>query len=379
MSNPKDINKDQFKRYFQGEMSSAEKAAFEKELEQDPFAQEAMEGFAVLESSALSKSAIERVEEKVIQRTGGQIKRAPIAIPFRRIAAIAASVLLLFGGAFMVTQLLQEETKLADNSNNTTKEVIEPVKDEAIISNVVSSSEDSAIDKTFNWESLEENEILFDNLEEEVEASPVEEVILEDNAYPSPVVNNDIAANNDNISVEDLEFAQLKPSNEPTIAAPLATEEEMEESLSQTAPSATTADYNREAITLNEVVTADKINNAPSNPINHFNNGMQLYQSGNMSEAINSFNKAVNNGEKVTESQYYIGLAYNSSGKPLKAIKAFDQVIGSSSSLKNNAKWYKASILIGKGKDAEAKILLQELVNSNSSFKNNAQELLNNM
>ena len=65
--------------------------------------------------------------------------------------------------------------------------------------------------------------------------------------------------------------------------------------------------------------------------------------------------------------------------KGTKAMKAFDNVIGSASSLKNNAKWYKASILVDKGKNAEAKTLLLELVNSNSSFKQSAQEKLDNL
>ncbi len=69
-------------------------------------------------------------------------------------------------------------------------------------------------------------------------------------------------------------------------------------------------------------------------------------------------------------------MIYANTNKSTKAIKFYDAVIASNSSLSANAMWYKAALLIQKGDNMGAKTLLNNLANGNSSFKNQAIEKL---
>jgi hypothetical protein len=81
------ISKDDFLRYRTGRMTNEERNAFEKELQKDPFAEEAAEGLSLLSADEAEKD-LNEISKRITKRT---IIKSP-AIYYRIAAAIAVLV-----------------------------------------------------------------------------------------------------------------------------------------------------------------------------------------------------------------------------------------------------------------------------------------------
>lgn len=100
---------DDFIRYSKDGMSGSERNSFEKELQKDPFAEEAAEGFSVLQSSELEQD-LKTLEDRIRKRTA---KRSYTAI--YRIAA-GFAILVTISVAYYYSARSREETVLTDAS-----------------------------------------------------------------------------------------------------------------------------------------------------------------------------------------------------------------------------------------------------------------------
>jgi len=116
-----------FLRYRKNEMSGEERNSFERDLQKDPFAEEASEGFSKVTADEAEKdlSAIRIKLEKRIS------KRSPVI--FYRLAA-AVAVLVTVSVIFFINRNKQEEMTLGKNSTEEVKAPLtiaatEPLKD----------------------------------------------------------------------------------------------------------------------------------------------------------------------------------------------------------------------------------------------------------
>ena len=98
---------DDFIRYKQDGMSGSERNSFEKELQKDPFAEEAAEGFSFLQSSELEQD-LKTLEDRIRKRTA---KRSYTAI--YRIAA-GFAILVSISLAYYYSARSREEAVLTD-------------------------------------------------------------------------------------------------------------------------------------------------------------------------------------------------------------------------------------------------------------------------
>ncbi|MEP5611343.1 MAG: energy transducer TonB [Cyclobacteriaceae bacterium] len=96
-------HKEQFERYLAGKMSEEEAHAFERQALNDPFAQEALEGFEKHESEEVF-SDIEKLQSQVLERKKAQFSLMNIA------AAISLLVVSSFAVWFAVGSLEKDET-----------------------------------------------------------------------------------------------------------------------------------------------------------------------------------------------------------------------------------------------------------------------------
>jgi len=112
-----------FLRYRGKEMSNTERNVFERELEKDPFAQEASEGLDLLASDEIKKDLL-TLQKQVEARTG--INRR---LRYYRIAASVA-VLIGLSSLFIIIQRNKPEVEISDNVK-TDKKPEMPVVNEA--------------------------------------------------------------------------------------------------------------------------------------------------------------------------------------------------------------------------------------------------------
>jgi outer membrane biosynthesis protein TonB len=98
----------EFIRYMQGRMSGKEKNSFERELQKDPFSEEASEGFEILSPETAPKD-IAMLQKRLKRRISGRK-----AINYYRIAASVA-VLMIISTVFIVIDRNQSGKQLAKN------------------------------------------------------------------------------------------------------------------------------------------------------------------------------------------------------------------------------------------------------------------------
>lgn len=342
-------NSQEFKNYFSGNLKNDDKTRFEEEVAEDEFEKEAFEGFQSMENQTEVATTINEIEQLITEKTGA--KRAKtVAFPIWKSLSIAATVLIVVGLGFLLSQFLKTENNIAENTSNKQNE--NPLQEAETLYNVVS---DEQID------TLLEEELTTESNTNQEEKTPIAQIIVKEEstlktkeATPTTTadakenaVENDIAERKkDNYLLEDIAI-------------------EAEESSAQATPSA------------GKQSVVNVMESYPSG--SNYELAQSLYKEKQYSSAKNYFKKSAKEGKNIEESDYYTAMCDYNLGNQKSAKNSFSGIINSGTSYTNNAKWFKAMILIDEGNETEAKTLLQDLANGNSGFKNQAQDKLNSI
>lgn len=347
-----------FRKYYTGNMSSEEKVAFEKHLEEDPFAKEAYEGFLFLENDHARISAIEQTNMALKEKFG--LQNSSNIFPMKYIITVAAS-LVLFIGSYVVIQ---------NNFSNKNENLAENHVEELDISEIVEEEEiqaeiiDSLENDTFSDSLIENEEDFLDNNDiiiTEVQKSTKEKT--------SPIVEKEPVSIAESVEISENKSnasKKIKAEKEEVSALLENTKEEPQIQIAG-------KDKYRQAT---NTIYADESEITEVNNLSEYKNGINAYNNSEYTKAIKFFNNSINQNRSVSGSNYYIGMSYFNQDKSLKAIKYFDKTIEIGSTFTENAKWYKSLTLLNRGDKAEAKELLNSIINSNSSFKNAAVKKL---
>lgn len=357
--NRKHINSDALKKYLSGSLNEADLKRFQEGMEEDAFEKEALEGYDSFEDKALLLAALKEVEKNVAEKTGMKSERK-LVFPIWKTIQIAASVVLVLLGAFFINHFMKSEEQVAVNTTNSeTQDVVSPEKEtELVITEVPAEMEEAPVNESHREQMIEDLKQNIQNSEKEVR------LVVEDN----------LAKN----SKKQKELASPKPTVPAVVSEELMDSEtfnDLEEVATSTIDAA--GNYKTAAAVQNSRNAATK---DESYGKSYFDTGLASYNAKEYNSAIDYFQDAINSQNNTTESEYYIGMCYYNINKLNKALKYFDTVIAKpSSSISNNAKWYKAIILEEKGNIDGAIQLLKDLATGNSGFKNQAQDKLNSL
>jgi Flp pilus assembly protein TadD len=102
---------------------------------------------------------------------------------------------------------------------------------------------------------------------------------------------------------------------------------------------------------------------------------MQYFNSGDYKSAENTFAEATRLNPNNLDALYFEGISSHINGNNAKAEQKFDQLL-LKGSYTEGSKWYKAKILLKKGRKEEARKLLLELSGSTGIFKERADKQL---
>jgi len=358
------IESSDFKEYFSDKMNADKKTSFENNLEVDSFEKEALEGFQILEDDAAALAAIYDIESEIEKRTNVSFNNSK-EISFWKPLAIAASLFFIIGSGFVISKLFKNEnTNLADNSLNQKIE------------------HESTAEDTFK-----EKKRIPEAVEDITEGNRIEEESSFDGSIES--INAPKQAERTEAVVPVYE-EEVIAKNTPTLSVTddAGRYDETVEKVVPESPSEHIMQVEEEVVPINAAKTITssdtEIRSGNDNSITNieviesiaFKEGKIAYQNKNFNDAINDFQSSINGGENIVESRYYIGMCYMNLNKNNKAIKSFNHVIATNSSLRNNSLWYKSQILLQQGNTNEASIILEELSTGKSSFKNKALEIL---
>lgn len=328
-NNPLDI--ESFKKYFSGKMNPEERTAFLEKVENDPFAKEAMEGFSMLGNEPNKLNTMHQLQTVFAQKAHLEPETNQNVLKYA--LAIAASFIILLSGFigvqwynnFQKQPIAKQETTSIQEEQN----AVTPIEEDVNAQSVITIDEDTLsakLNETFiKAQNKEDNKML-----------PQQK----SNLYAADVKQPKVSTNTAPL---DVQIATLKEES--------AQENELAK------PSTNAVQDNIASNT--KVITETQVN---------YKSGIVAFNQGNFNQALTFFEEAVKNNENVGSSNYYLGMSYYNLNQSGKAIPYYDKVINSSSNYADDAKYYKALSLVGKGQNAKAKTLLQELANSNSSY-----------
>jgi tetratricopeptide (TPR) repeat protein len=357
--------------YAEGRLDAAGIAELEKLLKDDPFAQDALEGMRSAKAPAEMKSVVTSLNAQLREKTGArERKKKGIEIHWATYAYAAVIVGILIGLGFVMIHFI------SDNDRHL------------------------AMNKTVAQESVPVPEEKPIPLPDTTHIAPAKDTIaLTDTAtmHLSATTTSPAIAGNFSVSSKDKDaqapaggYAKSAPVN---AAAPVpkadmvrkaeaATDKKAMNDVVSTykkplidakdqavqSPPPSSGLTSSEAKVMNEVTTVE---NASGTPAAKLKAARALFDAGDYKTAAKKYNDILSDQPDNADALYFGGISEYLDGKNRQAEKRFDKLL-KTNLYTDGSKWYKANVLIDRGKKDEAKQLLRDLINSNSTFKDRA-------
>ncbi|MCX6197946.1 MAG: hypothetical protein NTY88_01820 [Bacteroidetes bacterium] len=99
---------------------------------------------------------------------------------------------------------------------------------------------------------------------------------------------------------------------------------------------------------------------------------MRSFNSGDYKKSSQQFDEILRETPKSADALYFGGISDYINGNSKKSEKNFDKLLKEGTKFVEGSKWYKANILLQKGKKEEAKKFLDELANTGGSYRERA-------
>ena len=377
------LNEEAMFAFLNNELTSEEKQKFETLLQADPFAQEALEGLQEAKNTVAVTATVATLNKKVRERSGMK-ERGTIQIHWSVFAYAAGLVGLLIGiGFVLVNYLGNNNQQVAMKEESKQEQVLFEQKKEP--TNLI-SAEEKTVNDSLVVLSAKDNSVATENtpakspttsIEAKKEAAMISStssnqgagnstpttvnssLTATSNISPVPVANA-IAADKKASLVKE-KTAYQSPEDKQTPAKNSASKKQITEQ----GPSPAMQRVERGSVVERE--PADKPNTVVT-----IDDAMGSFNSGGYKKASQQFEDVLRNQPKNADALYFGGISDYINGDLKKSEKSFDKLLKEGSKFVDGSKWYKANILLQKGKKDEAKKLLDELSESGGSYKERA-------
>lgn len=399
--------------YAGGKLSPEETTQIEKLLRDDPFAQDALEGMRSAAAPVEMKSVVTSLNTQLREKTGVRLqKKKGIEIHWATYAYAAVIVGILIGLGFVMIHFISDnDQRIAMNKIRSEAQESAPVTEEKIQAAPPASDtmpkvsvnpgtasgtfmmKDSAMTLqgtsgnavasgssgpyTYNWTPAPVSTsnglsnqgyttsapVLADKKSTPAAAPPVSSTVTQTTRAAQVSSESDKDKDEVKYSVNGYDLQTGKEVKSQNYKSPVAANFESNVSepknQEQVAASALKKEKKREA----EKANATPADNARA--------ARALFDANNFKEAGKAYSKILSDQPDNPDALYFGGICDFYNGKGKQAEKNFDKLIKAGLFV-DGSKWYKANVLIEKGKKDEAKQLLRDLINTNSSFKDRA-------
>lgn len=372
--------------YLTNQLTTEERAEVELLLEKDAFAQEALDGLRQATAERVA-SSVGNINKKIAQRSGQKIGGRAIKLHWTNFAWAAVVLGLLLGvGFLMVNYVGSSNTKIAMNQPAAEPKVEKNApKDDAanlIPEILVTTQSDSsafapAMDKAAEPATFAEasedpqpSQMLQKAAKENIigEAAPAAASGAGVTKVPVPAAvtreKQTLQAKTDAAPESKKPETAADKSNKPAVP-----KDENKDSKKTTVVAQRQALDEAEATgeTTNKSTTA-----AGNEKITGIEAAMNNFNAGNYKKSAEQFNEIIKQQPNNADALYFGGISEYIVGNTKKSEKNFDQLLKEGTKFVEGSKWYKANILLKKGKTEEAKSLLNELANSGGSYRERA-------
>lgn len=336
--------------YAEGRLPAADVAQFEKLLQADPFSQDALEGMKLTADKARMRTAVAGINDRLRERTNFKThKTKSFQIHWSNYAYAAAVFGVLIGLGVVLVNFLNNR-----NSQTTqTAQVDQPVEekiDSVIAAPAAAVVQDSAV-KSFTLSGAADTQTALSVIKNQP-ASPIMADQAKDETKPEPIAQrlSEVSKKKDQATAPAAGSAAAPPA--AVMSAPVQEKEQREEKVKMSRAES----------------AADDKQAAPKTDLQE---AKELFDAGEFDQALKKYNKVLDEQPGNADALYFGGICNYIKGENKKAEKSFDKLM-TTNAYADGAKWYKANLLIRKGKNEQAKTLLRELSNTNGSYKDRA-------
>ena len=333
MAKPKHINltedgvitQEALLAYAEGRLSDAERTQLDQLLRDDPFAQDALEGMRISPAPAEIPAAISSINTLLRERAGmRERKKKGIEIHWANYAYAAVVIGVLIGVGYVMIHIYSNK------------------HEEIAMTKAVPQAQESI-------------------------------PIVEEKKKETPLVDTAaIQRSTDSTSVNPaaLTVASTGATNGGTYAYSSSDADK-----DQKPTANTTADDKAAASNLEKMAPATKPSPAIGGEVAaQLGVARTFFEAGNYVDAEKRYNEILASQPDNADALYFGGISSYLNGSKGSGEANFDK-LAKSGLYPEGTKWYKANILLKKGKKEEAKKLLLDLVNTNSIFKDRAIKL----
>ncbi|MFN8287548.1 MAG: hypothetical protein U0V74_12375 [Chitinophagales bacterium] len=391
--------------YLNNTLSSDEKQQFEKLLAEDPFAQDALEGLQAAQNKAAVTASIANVRNKVRERSGAR-ERKLVKLHWTNYAWAAAVFGLLIGIGFLMVNYVGKNntTGIAQNKTAEQSETSKPIFEEKAAETQIQpqggvTTTDSTIvnmapgtytvtvqdangSTSYPLQQKMESKKEGDNANTKSLAANKQTAFAPDTTrymYNSGrTMNSTItangtggaapaAANTYNWTTDKSVAQDDAPKADEVVVTGSKMEKDagLKKNFKAKVPVA-----NEEQSKMREANTETLAERKEGEST--IDDAMKSFNSGDYKKSSDQFDAVLKQQPENPDALYFGGISDYINGKSNKSEKNFDKLLKDGKRYIDGSKWYKANILLKKGKTEEAKKLLQELANTNGSYKERA-------
>ena len=398
--------------YLNNELTPEETQKFEALLKDDPFAQEALEGLQSMQNKTAVTASVASLNKKVRERSGIK-EKGGFNIHWSVFAYAAGLIGVLLGVGFgLVTYLGNHNEQVAMQTEKQTEQSLLEQKAEqqnlvaaneqavtdsvvtALPANSVSGSTaptGAVVSKPLPDINTTEQSILRKN-DEPVTFTKSTQGILSstgsagkagqtivtnstltatsNNAASPAAVSAGVALNEKAKAKEELASDERNTSKETTAKNEKKAAEKSGYAKDQNA----TKQNDDKAPTTQKVVRGSIVETEELDKASvvTIDDAMRSFNGGDYKKSSQQFDEILRETPKNADALYFGGISDYINGNAKKSEKNFDRLLKDGSKFVEGSKWYKANILLQKGKKEEAKKLLDELANTGGSYRERA-------
>lgn len=397
--------------YLNNELTPEEAQKFEALLKDDPFTQEALEGLQSTQNKTTVAGSIASVNKKVRERSGIK-EKGGFNIHWSVFAYAAGLVGVLLGVGFgLVTYLGNHNEQVAMQSEKQTEQSLleqkpeqtnlVPANEEAVADSVVTALPANNVSGTTATPSNITSKPLPDNTNEQSALRKSNEPVTlvnstqgiisstgsagkagqtivtnssltatSNNAASSAAVPASVAINERGKAKEELASDERNSNNE--VAA--KNEKKAAEKSGYAKDQNATKQNDDKAPTTQKVVRGSIVETEELDKASvvTIDDAMRSFNGGDYKKSSQQFDEILRETPKNADALYFGGISDYINGNSKKSEKNFDRLLKEGTKFVEGSKWYKANILLQKGKKEEAKKLLDELANTGGSYRERA-------
>ncbi len=358
--------------YLRNELSQEQRQQFEKLLAEDPFAQDALEGLQASES-VNAAGRIANIRHRISEKTGAKETRL-IQIHWINYAYAAVVFGVLVGVGFLVIHFA---------GNNKNELALNKPGDASTEQTLFEEKADSAVAETSSAELLTDTIAIAANTKAEDAGGTVASESLKNQASENVAVPVKAITTTSSNAPAEVNSTIVATSNADAAVSGAAKASMEREGIKVTEESKVMKDAKRnevavrsEAAARQPEATQKKTETEKSKSAStSLDDAMKSFNAASYQKASEQFDEVLKRDPDNTEALYFGGISDYLNGKSAKSEKSFDKLV-KTNRYTEGSKWYKANILLKKGKKEEATKLLNELSGSSGMYKERAVKKL---